>query len=320
MAPTATAAAPATSFLSQGSRGIIKQPPMILVYGPEGEGKTQLAAEAPEPAFIQGEKGSGNHDVFRFPVPTKWEDVLAQATEMVTQEHSFKSLVIDTLDALEPMVHAHICKAQNVKTIELASGGYGKGYGEAVEEFRRLFEILERVRARGIQPIILAHSKALEFNDPAATAPYMRYQVALQDAKAYSAANFWKNNVDALLFLNREITVGGKDKGARGFDDGTRYLFTERRPAWDAKNRFGLPEKIMLPQGGSWAALQAALDFSSADDPDTLIRQIKALAAQLADAEKKATVTMRLKEYGKDAVKLRALKGKIQTILGDQAD
>ena len=317
---TAPSTNAAPSFLSQATSGIIKQPPMLLIYGPEGEGKTQLAAEAPTPIFIQGEKGSGSHNVARFPAPKKWEDVLIQAKELVDNEHPYKSLVIDTVDALEPLVHSHICKAQNVKTIELASGGYGKGFGEAVEEFRRLFDVLEMVRAKGIQPIILAHSKALEFNDPAASAPYMKYQVALQDAKGYSAANFWKNNVDAMLFLNRDITVGGKDKGARGFDDGTRYLFTERRPAWDAKNRFGLPEKIMLPQGGSWEALQEALDFSSADDPDTLIRQIKALSAQMADPAKKATVTQRLKEYGKDAVQLKSLKGKIQTILGDQAD
>lgn len=330
---TQASAAPKTSpdveVLAGIKSGRIKKPSLFLIYGPEGEGKTKLASEAPDVLF-QDHEGSSDHlNVARLPRPkieelkemTAWEFAMRQLAALRTAKHGYKTLTIDTIDWLEPQLWAHICQKEKVKSIELAAGGYGKGFLAAIEEgWRPMLTALNALRdEKGMTIILLAHSKAQEFNDPAATAAYMRYQPSLQDGKAYSATRFWSEAVDALLFLGRDTTVTGKDGGARGFDDGTRYLYTERRPGWSAKNRLGLVDRIALPLGGSWEALQNAVEWAKEDDPKTLIRQIKSLQVQLADPEKKELVDKRLEEYGEDVEKLITLKGKVDAILGQQA-
>ena len=39
------------------------KPPRIVIYGVPGIGKTSLAAEFPDPIFIQTEEGAGNPDL-----------------------------------------------------------------------------------------------------------------------------------------------------------------------------------------------------------------------------------------------------------------
>lgn len=319
-AKAAPAAPPVAEDLLAGiKKGRIKKPPMYLIYGPEGEGKTKLASEAPAVLFQDHEASSDHLDVARLPKAKDWTHAQAQLDALAKQKHAYTTLTIDTLDWLEPTLWSDICKRQGVKSIELASGGYGKGFETAISEgWRPMLARLDALREKGMTIVLLAHSKSAEFNDPAATSAYQRYQPDLQDGKNYSAMRFWAAACDAVLFLGRDTTVLGKDGSARGMDDGTRFLYTERRPSWMAKNRWGLPEKIALPLGSSWATLQEAIDWSREDDPKTLIRQIKSLQEQLADPDKKTLVDTRLEEYGSDSEKLMTLKGKVELILGQQ--
>jgi hypothetical protein len=317
--PTATEAkSPPTSFLGQVKKGKIITPHIFMVYGPEGEGKTKLVSEAPRPILLEGEDGSNELDVERLPKPETWADVKAMMAELINSPHDYKTLGIDTMDWLEPILWRHICKEYGVKTIEQVEKGFGKGFGIAVDYWRDdlYAPLLELRKKRGVSTFLLAHHKAKDFNDPAATSAYARYNVGLQDGPTYSAAKFWREAVDGLFFLNRDVMVAGKDKGARGIDNGTRFLFTERRPGWDAKNRLGLPEKIMLPLGGSYKALMDAIEAANSDDPDVLIRQIKGLVEHLAVPEQRETVAKRLVEYGKDSTQLKVRRGKIEMILG----
>ena len=64
--------------------------------------------------------------------------------------------------------------------------------------------------------------------------------------------------VSTVLFANFE-TIARKEKGAKkakAFGDGRRVMFTERRPAFDAKNRFDLPFEMDL----SWKAFTDIAD------------------------------------------------------------
>jgi hypothetical protein len=71
-----------------------------------------------------------------------------------------------------------------------------------------------------------------------------------------------QEHVDAVLFANYRVStvktdVGFKKQVVRGVSGGDRLLHTAERPAFLAKNRFGLPETLPL----DWQALAAGIPF-----------------------------------------------------------
>src|SRR5262245_12338175 len=118
---------PAAVFLTQGEPmrlleqvrvGKTQMPPRIMVYGTEGIGKSSLAASAPKPIFIQTEDGLNEIDCAKFPLARSFDDVLEALNELATEQHSFESVVIDSLDWLERMIWDVVCRRESATTIE----------------------------------------------------------------------------------------------------------------------------------------------------------------------------------------------------------
>ena len=80
----------------------------VLVYGPEGVGKSTFASRFPQPLFIDTEGSTRNLDVRRLPAPTSWQMLLDEVAT-VAQERPCQTLVIDTLDWAERMCSADLC-------------------------------------------------------------------------------------------------------------------------------------------------------------------------------------------------------------------
>ena len=155
------------SLMKQVLKGKVVRPLAILVFGGDGIGKTTLASQAPNPIFLGPEIGTANMDVSRFPTPKHWKDIEAAIVALTNEEHDFKTLVIDSLDWIEPMLFKAICEDYNCKSIELAAGGYGKGYVEATSRWGLLKDKLETLRnQRGMNIILIAHSEVVSFLDP----------------------------------------------------------------------------------------------------------------------------------------------------------
>ena len=114
--------------LSNLVRAKSDKPPRIVIYGVPGIGKTSLAAEFPDPIFIQTEEGAGNLELTSFadrPLSSAAE--VDEAIELLlTGDHGFRTVVLDTLDWFEPMLWAAVCKRNKWDSIEDA--GFGKGY------------------------------------------------------------------------------------------------------------------------------------------------------------------------------------------------
>ncbi len=53
--------------------GKIPRPQKVVIYGAEGVGKTTLAAQFPDPLFIDTESGTAHMDVRRIDRPATWE-------------------------------------------------------------------------------------------------------------------------------------------------------------------------------------------------------------------------------------------------------
>jgi hypothetical protein len=73
------------------------------------------------------------------------------------------------------------------------------------------------------------------------------------------AIGIFQDEVDAILFLNQDVTIktedGKQGARARGDGGGNRLIYAAPRPAFVAKNRYGIPDKIMYERGKGYAAL-----------------------------------------------------------------
>lgn len=268
-------APPAPSRMTLGSlvTGKQSEPLTVLLYGVEGIGKSTFGANAPKPIFLDGEGGSGNLDVARFPVPQTWEEVKEAIRTLTVESHEFGTLVLDTLDWMEPLIWDFCCKRDKQESIE--SYGYGKGYIAALDEWRVFLAALERLRkAKPMHVVLLAHSWIKSFKNPEGE-DFDRYELKL-NAKAGGLLKEWPK---AVLFANYE-TIAVKDqrtKRVRGVDTDARLVYTRRRAAYDAKNRFNLPESLPLDWGDFFAAVCAA----QSADPKVMREEIERKSKEL---------------------------------------
>ena len=232
------------------------KPPRMVIYGVPGIGKTSLAAEFPEPIFIQTEEGAGNLELTTFAAEplTSFAQVDEAIELLLTGDHGYRTAVLDSLDWLEPIVWAETCRGNKWQSIE--EPGYGKGYSIADITWRYLLDRLNLLRdQRGMTLIMLAHEEIKTFSDPERDS-YDRYRLRLHKR----AAEMVIENADVVGFMNYVTTIR-KEKGgftketAKASGSGTRTLHLAERPAFTAKNRFDMPDSILVKRGEGYAAL-----------------------------------------------------------------
>lgn len=216
----------------------------MFIYGSEGIGKSTMAAQMPDPIFIDVESGTNQLPVARMPKPTSW-DLLTEEVKSIRDGDipSCRTLVIDTADAAENLCVSAVCANNDVTGIEKLP--YGKGYTYVKEYWCRMLDLLSEVTEHGINVVLLGHSRMDKFERPDESGAYDRFSPKLIDSKRASVAAATKEWADAVLFLDYKIyveDVNGKAK-AHG---GRRVIRTTHHPCWDAKNRFGLPDEMPL--------------------------------------------------------------------------
>lgn len=233
------------------------QPPRLLIYGPEKMGKTTLASEFPAPVFLQTEEGqSGSLVLDSFGHLTSYEQVIEAIGSLAGEEHSFQTVVLDSVSALQKLVWDKVCRDSNVKSIELAGGGYGKGYIEADALWLEVLDGLNYLRNnRGMAIVLVGHAIISRFDDPE-TQSYSRYDIDLHKR----AEALLKREVDAILLVKKDVTIkhedAKKNEGRARADGGdTRWIYTEGKPAFTAGNRYDMPQRLMYPKGQGFAAL-----------------------------------------------------------------
>jgi hypothetical protein len=288
-------------------KGKKPQPPRVLIYGVEGIGKSSFAAGAPSPVFIGAEDGTAQLDVSRLPVET-WQDILDAVDALGAESHEYKTVVLDTLDWAEPKLWEHICARDKQPNIE--GYGYGKGYAAALDEWRILVDRLDRLRkARSMGVVLVAHSQIKGFKNPEGE-DFDRYEMKLHQ----KAGGLFKEWADAVLFANYE-TVAMKDgrKRVRGVDTGVRLVHTERRAAFDAKNRYGLPETLPL----SWSDFDVAVTANQPASPTALASEIQRKAEGLGGTDKKKALDA-IKRAAGDAEKLAFMNNWVNAKLAEK--
>jgi hypothetical protein len=282
------------SRLARVQKGRLKLPLRCIFYGPEGVGKTTLAAAAPDPIWVDAEDGSGKVTVARYPfseepgrehVPRTYQEILAAIDDLTQNPHDFKTLVIDTLDKVESMIWKFMVERDKGKFRDglenVEEYGYGKGYQIAVDEWRAFCSRLDRLRAtRGMGVILLGHSQVSTFKNPESD-DYERYQLQVNN----KAAGFLKSWADVVGFCRFE---GGASKAhgvkkAKGWATGRRIMHLSHSAAYDAKGRGGMPDELELEPVNPWAAFAKAAEDSDSLGPDAWVALIKAETDRIGD-------------------------------------
>lgn len=215
----------------------------VVVYGPEGIGKSTFASQFPDPCFIDTEGSTNKLNVKRLPKPTSWE-ILNDEIKFVIQQRPCKTLVIDTADWAERLCIEKVCAAANKSGIE--DFGYGSGYTYLTEEWGRFLNLLQDViDIANINVVLNAHATIRKFEQPNEMGSYDRWELKLGKKTTAQTAPLTKEWADMVLFANyKTISVAVDDKGKKHkAQGGKRVMYTAHTPWWDAKNRDGLPEE-----------------------------------------------------------------------------
>ena len=220
-------------------RGRISRPQKLVVYGPEGVGKSTLASQMPDPVFIDTEGGTHHLDICRIDTAPNWEGITGAIGQLARGGHSFRTLVIDTADWLEKRLVEHLCAKGNKESIE--DFGYGRGWVLLAEEFTRFLVSLDGLVARGMHVVFLAHATVRKFEAPDQAGSYDRFELKL----SRQVAPLIKEWADVILFANYVTKTAEKENGKlRGVGGRERMLHATHSAACDAKNRHGLPDRL----------------------------------------------------------------------------
>lgn len=228
------------------------EPWRMVFTAVEGFGKTTLAANAPSPAILMARGETGYRTLLGHglapAVPAveldSWQHTLDTVGDLIADAQGIKTLCFDALSGFERQCSAYVCNRDfNGDFGEKGFSSFQRGYGISATEWLKLLVALDTLRLKqGVNILILSHIQISPFKNPDA-ADFDRFVPDIHH-KLWSPTFKW---ADAVLF-GRYLTVidkeqKGKGKGIGGTD---RVVYTQRRDAFDAKNRFGLPEAIDL--------------------------------------------------------------------------
>ncbi|HES2627491.1 TPA: AAA family ATPase [Streptococcus pyogenes] len=232
----------------QITRGKRARAQRVVIYGPEGIGKSSFAAQFPEPLFIDTEGSTDNMDVARMDKPTSYTMLKNQIAWIKANPTCCKTLVLDTIDWAESLIVDDVCAQHGKKGIE--DFGWGNGYTYTKEEVGRFLNSLQELIEFGINVVLTAHAQMRKFEQPDEMGAYDRWELKLGKKTSSQTAPLVKEWADMVLFANYKTVVMTTDTNKKKATGGSRVLYTQHHPAWDAKNRHGLPEEMPLDYAG----------------------------------------------------------------------
>lgn len=218
----------------------------VVVYGPEGIGKSTLASRFPAPVFIDTEGSTKFLDVLRLEAPTSWRMLLEEVKYIRDDPSLGQTLVLDTLDWAERLCIRSVCDQYQKGGIEAFD--YGRGYTFVYEAFGELLNLLTECTEKGLNVVVTAHAATKRREQPDEFGSYDVWSLKLIDTPKCSISNLVKEWGDLVLFANyKTYVVAADEKGKKHkAQGGRRVMYTSHHPCWDAKNRLGLPEELPM--------------------------------------------------------------------------
>ena len=260
------------SFLEKASKPKVK-PPMLTIVGSAGTGKTTLGALFPNAIILPTEDGTTvfeNWDDSIQPavlprLPKSREGVVSAKTtlmaiidELMTSQHDYKTLVVDSITTLAGIFEHEIAQRDGVGTAADAAGGFHKGFAELASWHADFVYKCEQLRAvKGMAVVFLAHTGIKKIrNRPDAAADYSVFSLEMDN----QALSIYVSQSDAVLYLKKEEFVSGQETDRKGRQTkfgrvqqtGNRTLVTtgDGQVGYvNAKNRYDMPAELPVPHG-----------------------------------------------------------------------
>lgn len=253
-------------------------PPRIILNAVEAFGKTSCGAYAPSPAILMAKGETGYETLLGAgsvpSVPTvrleTWEQTLALVSNLAKNSSSYKTLVLDAMSGFERMCHEYVCQTQfKGDWGDKGFMGYHKGYDLSIGEWIKLLGYLDAIHDQGICILMTSHCRIKNFKNPLGP-DFDRFESDVHP-KTWDVT---KRNVDAVFFGNF-VTIVDEDKGShrkRGIGRTDRVVYTTRRDAFDAKNRYGMDDEIDIPDDPAkiwptlWEAIKGSKEKAKGDE------------------------------------------------------
>lgn len=207
------------------------KPPKVVIYGPEGIGKTTLASKFPRPLFIDFEGGSSRMDVDRIPRPGSLAELKAILDELKKDHADYKTLVLDTADWMEQLLIEDICTSRKIRSLDEIA--YGKGFSLLRDTLAEFFDRLSRFQAAtGMGVLFCAHAIQRKIDNPEQLSQYDHWELKLSK----QACPLLKEWCDFLLFYKFEVDLVKDGEKMRAI--GQSRVICSGHTAWyDAKSR-----------------------------------------------------------------------------------
>lgn len=220
-------------------------PPKIIIYGEEKIGKSTFGADAPNPFFLDFEGGLDyiSPAVDKTPIIESVKQFTDWITYLGTQEHGYKTLVLDSLDWFEDLLAKELCEAEEATSIaddKCKAFGYGKGYRLLRDRMDIMLNYIDRLREKtGMGVIIICHGQLKSVTNDPIDDDHQTYELKL--SKQVSAkAKEW---ADIILFAKHEkfITEDQKTKSKKTVTGG-RILLGNKNAAFSGGGRIEIPQ------------------------------------------------------------------------------
>lgn len=299
------------------------RPARVMIYGPEGVGKSTFGAKSDKPVFISPEGGTDQlTDADGNPVEEltgvrDWDTMRAKVKELIKDEHPFKTLCLDSADWIENLCHKKIVGTSG-KSIITVNGGYGAGFRASQNLHAELLEDLSILREKkGMNIIVTAHAHVKGVKDPEMIDDYDAFEIKCHEF----VSALWREWVDALFFVRFKTFIHqGEDETARAraLSDGTRVVYTLKRPAFQAKNRYGMPAELEFKEN-FWNVFKTfRMNGAITESCSQIIEKLKPLVDQVKDEEKKKSIEASIETYKANATVLTQIKNRVDAILVEQ--
>ena len=218
-------------------KGTVPAALKMCIYAPESFGKTTMLSKIKNGVVLDVEKGSFHIDLSRV-IINSWQECVETIATIIKDPGEIETVSIDSMDRLEAYAIDYLLLKHHKASIE--DWSYGKGYVLLQELFQDFYKLLDKLIALGINVVIVAHAKPRKFELPDQEGAFDRWELKLNK----QTAPLLKEWVDLLLFGNFETYVVTSETNKKKPQGNRRVLFTTHSPVFDAKNRFGLPEKM----------------------------------------------------------------------------
>jgi len=230
---------------------VVLNAPRIVLGGTEKIGKTSFACGCSfgegsskpiavglnNPIIIPmaGEEGSDDLDVASFPTVHTYDDLIEALHTLCRDAHEYKTVVLDSASAINPLINTKVCKDNDVSNIRKVPGFKT---GEAAVDicWQEILVLLDWLRLKKkMSSIIISHIRIKKHKNPEGD-DYDVYDLDI-DTNPCERLKRW---ADVILFANTKVTVkvDGKDtqfskakKIGKDISGNQRFVYTQQRPA-----------------------------------------------------------------------------------------